>query len=64
MIYSPGNNKEVNGVYAMQGAKELAFVALYVGARLFWQLVRSCYGTGIWIPEKPWLDNDSWKDNR
>lgn len=64
MIYSEGNYNEVTGVYAMDGAKEIAFTALYIGARLFWQIIRSCYGTGVWIPERPWLDNDMWKNNR
>ena len=25
-------------------------------------IVRSCYGSGFWIEDKPWLDNDVWKD--
>lgn len=23
--------------------------------------VRSCYGSGRWLDNKPWLDNDRWK---
>ncbi len=64
MIYSEGDCNEVTGVYAMDGAKEIAFTALYIGARLFWQMIRSCYGTGVWLPERPWLDNDKWKDHK
>lgn len=29
---------------------------------LVWQAVRSCYGAGYWINEKPWIDNEAWKD--
>lgn len=25
---------------------------------------RSCYGTGVWIEAKPWIDTDKWKDNK
>lgn len=36
---------------------------MYEGLHLVWRAVRSCYGTGKWIPERPWLDNDIWKDS-
>jgi len=64
MIYSKGDNKPTTGVYAMSGARELAFTAVYIGARMIWEAVKSCYGKGIWLPEKPWLDNDTWKNNK
>ena len=38
-------------------------VAVYWGEMLKWQSVRSCYGRGYWIPEKPWVDGDTWKNN-
>ena len=37
-------------------------VAVYWGTRLKWAQARSCYGTGVWLPDKPWLDNDVWKN--
>lgn len=64
MIYSQGDYNSVLGVFAMEGVIERSFTALYIGDRVFWQSIRSCYGRGIWMPEKPWLDNDTWKDNR
>lgn len=36
----------------------------YKGARLIWQAVRSCFGSGVWVDEKPWIDEESWKDNK
>lgn len=39
-------------------------VAVYWGLVLKWAQARSCYGTGVWLPEKPWLDNDKWKDHK
>lgn len=38
--------------------------AVYWGTVLKWAKARSCYGSGIWLPEKPWLDTDKWKDNK
>lgn len=39
-----------------------AITYVYKGTRLVWQSVRSCFGRGIWIPDKPWLGNDKWKN--
>ena len=65
MIYKPKTYEPVTGVYAFPTeTTRIAFIAVYVGGALLWQLIRSCYGTGIWIPDRPWLDNDLWKDNR
>ena len=36
--------------------------AVYQGARLIWQYIRSCFGRGYWINEKPWSNTDSWKN--
>lgn len=35
---------------------------VYHGALLVWQAVRSCFGSGVWIQERPWLNDDPWKD--
>ena len=64
MIYKPTTLAPTTGIYAVKNGVLLSATAAYIGDILFWQLVRSCYGKGYWIPEKPWLDNDTWKDNR
>lgn len=38
--------------------------AVYHGVRLVWMAVRSCFGSGIWVSEKPWLGNETWKNNK
>lgn len=38
--------------------------AVYHGLRLVWIAVRSCFGSGVWIDEKPWIDDELWKDNK
>ena len=41
--------------------------AIYKGSQLVWvtvyNAIKSCYVSGIWIQDKPWLDNDFWKNN-
>lgn len=41
--------------------------AIYKGSQLLWltiyDIVKSCFGSGIWLPDKFWLDNDTWKNN-
>lgn len=36
--------------------------AIYQGARLVWQAVRSCFGAGKWVNDKPWINEESWKN--
>lgn len=31
---------------------------------LVWQAVRSCFGSGLWIPGKPWISGETWKYNK
>lgn len=41
--------------------------AIYKGTNLMWltiyNAVRSCFGGGTWLGEKPWIGTDSWKNN-
>jgi len=57
MISAEG--KQIAIIHA--GGKVIA--AVYHGARLIWQAVRSCFGSGRWINEKPWLNAEAWKNN-
>lgn len=56
MIYR--NGKEVTLIY--YGKKAVS--AVYAGARLVWQAVRSCFGGGGWNNDKPWDNDDGWKN--
>lgn len=38
--------------------------ALWKESQLIWQSVRSCFGSGIWRSEKPWLGEEKWKSNK
>lgn len=37
--------------------------AIYKGAYLVWQGIRSCFGGGMWFNDKPWLNDDGWKNS-
>lgn len=42
------------------GSKPIQFLAL--GAKMIWEAVRSCFSGGRWEDDKPWNDDDAWKD--
>lgn len=46
---------------------EQSIGAIYKGSQLVWvtiyNAIKSCFGSGTWIQDKPWLDNDFWKNN-
>ena len=37
---------------------------LFKRRRLVWEAVRSCYGRGMWINDKPWSNTDGWRNDR
>lgn len=34
------------------------------GLQIVWQAVRSCFGSGIWRGEKPWLGGEKWRGSK
>ena len=62
MIYHQGLY-ELSGKYQMiyNGRWRVA-VEIYKGARLVWTGIRSCFGAGFWVNEKPWLNEEAWKN--
>lgn len=41
-----------------------AVSAVYKGITLVWMAVRSCFGSGVWVDEKPWIDSENWKNEK
>mgnify|MGYP003292691515 CR=1 FL=1 len=50
--------KEVVAVRAF--GKDLT--AIYSGDKLVWEAVRSCFGAGFWNNEKPWMNDEAWRN--
>jgi hypothetical protein len=55
-LYS--QSQEITADY--RGKKAVA--AIYKGARLVWEAIRSCFGKGFWIQNYPWNNSDGWKN--
>ena len=30
--------------------------------RLIWELVNSCFGSGVWVNDRPWNNSDGWNN--
>lgn len=58
MIYK--GSGAIGGVF--KGSRIIG--AVYKGSRLVWSGIHSCFGSGVWLDEKPWLNEERWKDNR
>lgn len=56
MLFKRG--RKITGVFA-QGK---VIKAVHYGARLVWEAIRSCFGSGKWVDKYPWLDKEVWKD--
>lgn len=52
------NGKEVEEIY--RGSK--AIQTVYRAGYIVWEAVKSCFGKGWWINDKPWINNDVWKN--
>lgn len=41
--------------------------AVYKGTQLVWRTVynaiKSCFGSGTWKSDKPWIGSDTWRNN-
>ena len=55
MIYI--DKKEIIGIYSMKKT----IIRVWHGANLVWNMVRSCFGSGLWDPKRPWLYDDVWR---
>ena len=40
-----------------------AIIKIMYGVRQIWSLIKSCFGSGTWIPTSLWVKDDLWKNN-
>ncbi len=52
------NSKEIIDI--KHDNKNIIFVLL--GSEIVWQSVRSAFGKGYWVNEKPWINTDGYKN--
>ena len=37
---------------------------IWYSGLFIWQLIRSCFGSGMWRSDRPWIGTDKWKNNK
>ena len=52
------DRKEITERY--WGIRPIAYV--YRGIQLIWSAISSCFGSGMWLNNKPWSNDDAWKN--
>ena len=67
MIYYQGNKALVSRIRVINILLKHSVTEIYhiteEGARLVWTAIKSCFGAGYWVNEKPWLNSEGWKNN-
>jgi len=41
--------------------QEKTIAVVYKASQVIWQAIRSCFGAGYWVGDKPWLGDEAWK---
>lgn len=52
------NKKNIQALFYL---KKSVSVFYYYG-KIVYQSIRSCFGSGIWRSDRPWLGKDLWKN--
>ena len=63
MIYDGTNNhKEISRIVINGKDITSYYTVVKRTLRLIWEGIKSCFGNGFWINDKPWNNNESWKN--
>lgn len=52
------NGRNISGIYITNKSIK----AIYKGGLLVWEAIRSCFGSGFWVNEKPWINDEGWRN--
>lgn len=52
-------DKIINAAFFMR----LALSKVAIGAKTIWEIIMSCFGSGVWKNNSPWRNNETWKNN-
>lgn len=52
--------KQVTSIYKGTESGSKVISAVYLGLKLIWQYIKSCFGRGYWINDKMWSNTDAW----
>lgn len=39
-----------------------AIIRVIAAGKVIWELISSCFGSGYWINERPWINSDGWNN--
>jgi len=62
MIYHNGNQELSERMRMVHKGRWNVVTEVYRGAQLVWTAIRSCFGAGFWVNDKPWLNSEGWKN--
>lgn len=60
---SQGEMHEIVAIHFVDGSGQVRdLMEMFEAASLVWQAIRSCYGSGVWLENRPWLEEDAWRE--
>lgn len=62
MIYYQGTKPVVAIEKRTTAFVRRVFLEIRKGSRIVWTGIRSCFGAGFWVNDKPWLNIEGWKN--
>lgn len=53
-----GSKQNITGITAFNKV----IVKVVAAGKTVWELVNSCFGSGYWINDRPWINSDGWNN--
>lgn len=62
MIYVGGKRPVIALERKLTAFSKRVVLEIREGSRIIWTGIRSCFGSGAWDNNKPWLNDDGWRN--